>query len=434
MIVIVGGGVAGLVCARVLFRAHVPFVLFERESEVGGRVRTDVTADGFRLDRGLQVLFTRYPAVRRHLDLDRLGVRPFALGAVIADADGKLNDVDDPLRVPMKVWRTLRSPVLTLADKGRIALEAADLRLRTAEGIWTDRDTTTRAYLRERGFSQQSIEQFFGPFFGGLLFDRSLDTSSNVFRFIYKMLAEGDMVVPALGLGEVPRQLAAGLPPAVVRCGAEVQRLLFDAGRVTGVRVAQEDVLADAVVLAADAPATGRLCGLPMPEDAAGVTTLHFAGAQPLLQSKKLLANAASDASIDTAVQITNIAPEYAPPGDHLLTVTMLGVPEQADGALEALARTDLARWFGVDAVDGQRLLSVSRIAFGQFRQPAGFAATLPATRAATPGLYIGGEVTRSSSINGAMEAGEAAALAVLEDHPDLRQGVGGRLGRTLRP
>src|SRR5207302_1078621 len=100
MIVIVGGGLAGLTCARVLHQARAPFLLLERDETLGGRVQTDVTSDGFRLDRGFQVLFTRYPAVRRHLDLARLGVRSFTPGAVIVLPDGTQGDLDDPLRVP----------------------------------------------------------------------------------------------------------------------------------------------------------------------------------------------------------------------------------------------------------------------------------------------------------------------------------------------
>jgi predicted NAD/FAD-dependent oxidoreductase len=63
-----------------------------------------------------------------------------------------------------------------------------------------------------------------------------------------------------------------------------------------------------------------------------------------------------------------------------------------------------------------QRLLTVMRIPFGQFAQPADFVAARPSVRTGVKGLYLGGEITRASSINGAIEAGEAAALAVLED------------------
>ena len=55
---------AGLACAVTLHRSGVPFLLFDRDEKVGGRVQTD-EIDGYRLDRGFQVLLTAYPEAKR---------------------------------------------------------------------------------------------------------------------------------------------------------------------------------------------------------------------------------------------------------------------------------------------------------------------------------------------------------------------------------
>jgi phytoene dehydrogenase-like protein len=66
-VLIIGGGLAGLCCARALQEKSVSFQIVEAEDGIGGRVRTD-EVDGFLLDRGFQVLLTAYPEAKRALD------------------------------------------------------------------------------------------------------------------------------------------------------------------------------------------------------------------------------------------------------------------------------------------------------------------------------------------------------------------------------
>lgn len=54
-VAIIGAGVAGLVCARILTRGGFSVRLLEASDGVGGRVRTD-EVEGFLLDRGFQVM------------------------------------------------------------------------------------------------------------------------------------------------------------------------------------------------------------------------------------------------------------------------------------------------------------------------------------------------------------------------------------------
>ncbi|MGZ8379856.1 MAG: FAD-dependent oxidoreductase, partial [Gemmatirosa sp.] len=76
--VVVGAGIAGLLCARELARAGRPVTVLEREPAPGGRVRSRMV-DGYVIDRGFQVLFTAYPTLRAALDLDGAGGARLAL-------------------------------------------------------------------------------------------------------------------------------------------------------------------------------------------------------------------------------------------------------------------------------------------------------------------------------------------------------------------
>ena len=53
--IVIGAGLAGLQCARVLTAGGRSVRVLEASDGIGGRVRTDLV-DGFRLDRGFQLL------------------------------------------------------------------------------------------------------------------------------------------------------------------------------------------------------------------------------------------------------------------------------------------------------------------------------------------------------------------------------------------
>ena len=82
-VVVVGAGLAGLTCARELERRGFDIVVLERSDALGGRVRTDVI-EGYRCDRGFQLLNPAYPAVKQLVDLLALDLRSFSAGAALS--------------------------------------------------------------------------------------------------------------------------------------------------------------------------------------------------------------------------------------------------------------------------------------------------------------------------------------------------------------
>jgi len=408
--IIVGAGLAGLTCAKVLSERGVEVSVFEASDGVGGRVRTD-EAGGFLLDRGFQVYFTSYPVARRHLDHSALDFRAFDPGAIICREGGK-SVLSDPLRDPKALLPSLVSDAASFSDKiltlGRVASAAAD-GARSVAGV-AGEDSTTLEWLRENGFSERYIGSFFRPFYGGVFLDRTLSTSSRVFRFTLRMLATGRTVVPARGMGEIPRQLASRLPGGTIRLNSPVDSLLRENGRVVGVEAGGRQHEADAVVVATEAPVAGGLTGEPVPEGSVGEVCLYYA-TSGLGSGRKILLNAEDDAFVNNAVEIGNVSERYAPPGRNLLYAVAPGVPDLSDGELYRKGIEDLARFF--PAADFEPL-ALRRIPYGQFAQPPGVHATLPKNRTSTPGLVLAGEYTQDSSINGAMLSGEKAAAEVL--------------------
>jgi phytoene dehydrogenase-like protein len=113
---------------------------------------------------------------------------------------------------------------------------------------------------------------------------------------------------------------------------------------------------------------------------------------------------------------MTDVAPTYAPPGQHLVAAVVTGTPERSDAELEAEVRTQMATWYGEVSVGAWRHLRTYRIPWAQFDQAPGTLepAHRPVRRSA--GLYVCGDHVENASINGALESGRRAACAVLED------------------
>jgi phytoene dehydrogenase-like protein len=422
-ILIIGAGLAGLTCARMLDRWKIPVTLVEASDGVGGRVRSD-RADGYIFDRGFQVLFDAYPAAQRQLDLPALDLRPFDPGAIIC-ANGRRIVLTDPLRdseLGARVESAL-APAVAPDDKLRTLRLALELKYKSVDEALAGRDTSSYVFLKGRGFSDRLIDLFFRPFYGGVLFDRELHTSAKCLKFDFKMLADGSACLPNNGMGAIPEQLGAGLLSRnMMRLRAPAAQLISVDERVVGVRLASgEEIHADAVVVATPAPEAARLTALPMPGGARQTVTLYYSGDRPLYRAKKLLLNAAPDAFVNNAQLLTNVAPSYAPPGRHLLGATVIGAPELTDAELFREGLRGLHRMFEGDitaqaVVAGYQPLRLYRIPYAQFDQPPGIHSRLPDNRSGRPGLYFAAEFTEASSLNAAMISGEKCATALIED------------------
>ncbi|WP_322489742.1 NAD(P)/FAD-dependent oxidoreductase [Chloroflexus sp.] len=424
-ILVIGGGVAGLVCARTLHRAGYQVTLIEASDGLGGRVRSD-RVDGFVLDRGFQVLFPAYPAAQRQLNMAALDLRAFDPGAIVAWR-GRREVLTDPLRDrdPASLIGAALTGIASPADKLRTLQLAIRIRQQTIDDILAGPDRTTLAELKTLGFSDQMIDRFFRPFFGGIFLSRSLQTSAKCFRFNFKMMSDGQTVVPNCGMGAIAEQLSTELVAAgKVRLNTRATALISSDGKVRGVQLADgSELFTDAVVLATPAPETARLSGLPVPEGSLGSSCVWLAVRHPLYRGNKLLLNADENAFVNTLAPMSAVAPGYAPAGWHLYAAAILGVPDLDDSTVVARTMVDLHRIFvnetaATTALTNARILRVDRIPFAQFPQPPGLHPTLPDNRTGRPSLYLAGELTEASSINAAMLSGERCAEAIRADLP----------------
>lgn len=405
-VVVVGAGLAGLACALHLSEAGVPVRVLEASDGVGGRVRTDTVA-GFRLDRGFQVLLTAYPETRRVLDYAALDLRPFLPGALIR-REGCFHELSDPWRRPSRLVSTLLSDVGTLPDRLRMARYRARVRAGALSALFERPETTALERLRGEGFSEPMIDAFFRPFFGGVLLDRGLSASSRMLDFVFRMMAEGEVVLPAEGMGAIPRQLARRLPEGTVRLGARVASLTSREVRLES----GETIPARAVVVATEGPEASRLTGQLSAPASRSVTALYFAADRAPITEPTLILDGDGRGPVNNLCFPAQVAPSYAPTGAVLVSASVLEDPNDPK-ALEQAVRAQLTEWFGADARQW-RLLRTYRIPHAQPDQapPALDPVERPVELAG--GLFVCGDHRDTASLHGALLSGRRAADAVL--------------------
>ncbi len=405
-VVVVGAGIAGLVCAGDLLGAGIDVVIVEASDGIGGRVRTDAV-DGYLLDRGFQIVLTAYPEVHRRLNLDALGLGYFEPGATIW-RNGRFSRVADPLRRPGRLLQSAVAPVGTVADKVRLARLMLDLRRTSVPDLLRRPDTSTADRLGALGFSHTMVTALWQPLFAGIGLDPDLEVSSRRFETILKMLAIGRTGVPRSGIGAVPAQLAADIPPERIRCDAPVIEVRSD-----GVTLATgERVRARAVVVATDGPTAHRLLPSALVDPGSrSVACCWFSVSEPPIREPVLVLDGDESGPVKNLAVLSEVNRAYAPKGRSLVAAAVPGV-DALDPAITDRSIAQLARWFGSTTREWVHLRT-DVIPHGQPLQGAPFS---PKRRVELGGgVFVCGDHRDTASVQGAMFSGERTAQAVLE-------------------
>lgn len=415
-VVVVGAGLAGLTCAKALAGAGRGVIVLEAGGEPGGRVASRRHADGFILDLGFQVLMDSYPAARRHLDLPALGGGRFRSGALLVGR-GRPLAIENPLFRPAAVAALIDPASPAWSDLWRLGVLMAGATMRGWQSLALEAgslcDVAAGELLARRGFSADFLDRLARPFLGGVLLDPALETSAAWMRACLAPFAFGRALLPGGGMGAIGRQLAAHLPSGSIRYNHRVEGLIATEAGVSGVRMSDGSVInAEAVVLATDEPATCRILGRGSPRGARATAVHYFAADRAWHEGAWLcLPPRSVSGPVLHAALLTNAAPELAPPGRHLWSVTV--VPEHPAAADAERVAAEVAGWFGQSATD-LKPLDFMRVDYAVPLQLPGFAAR-PAPWGALPrGLSVAGDAVVGASIDAAMRSGEVVAKSLL--------------------
>lgn len=403
-VVVIGAGLAGLQCARILTAAGRRVSVLEASDGIGGRVRTDLV-DGFRCDRGFQLLNPAYPDAKSQLDLAALALRPFGRGVAVRDADG--------------TWLLTANPVSLLGRAGSRFLQPSALAalarwlapaLGPVPNLLAAPDLSLAESFDAAGFRGPLREQVVEPFLAGVLLESEGRTSARFVRLLARSFTLGVPALPSQGMAAIPHQLAAGLTSPVER-ETRATAVVREGDRWV-VHTPAGERAADTVVIATDPVGAASLADVPAPP-MKGVVTWWFAAPSAPTASRYLMVEGRAGAGpvVNTAV-VSNVAPSYAPAGGHLVQASALlapgAPPPPLDGVLAQLATL-------YDAPTGDWHLLVAHVipdALPELPSP------LDVRRPISfgPGRYVCGDHRDTASIQGALVSGRRTAEAILAE------------------
>jgi protoporphyrinogen oxidase len=400
---IIGGGISGLIAARVLEEHGLSGTIIEATDRLGGRVKTDVV-DGYNLDHGFQVLLTAYPAAKKYLDFDTLALQEFLPGSAIFK-NGKQKIIGDPLRNLSLLIPTLFSEIGTVNDKLKILALNRRLKKKSIQNIFAEKEQTTHVYLENIGFSETIITDFFIPFFSGIFLENKLDTSSRMFEFVYKMFGEGNAALPKDGIQAIPKQLFEKLKSTTIIFNTKVKSVENGSIKLES----GETLKSNFTIIATQA--SGLVSNLKNQATLwKSCDTLYFEVAKREIKKPLIGLIAMHNALINNIFYHTSLQTS-ATATKELLSVTVIDRQNLTNKQLVTGVQKELKELCNIDSCTFIKQynipMALPNLQDIQYEM-------LPSETRLTETIFLAGDTQLNGSLNAAMIAGERAALEVI--------------------
>lgn len=401
---IVGAGISGLIAAQILEKHGFSPIIIESTDSVGGRVKTDIV-EGYQLDHGFQVLLTSYPAAQKFLNYKALELQNFLPGAAIFN-EGKENQIGDPLRDLSLLFPTLFSSIIPFTDKIKILQLNLKLNMKEISAIFEMEEKTTLQYLKDLGFSDKVITQFFKPFFSGIFLETQLETSSRMFEFVYKMFGTGNAALPQAGIQAISDQLLAKLERTKILFNIKVNAVKDGAITLENGEVLESDF----TIIATDSthllPRSNQV-----PLKWKSCFTLYFETDRRVIEKPLIGLLPKENALINNIFYHTSLQTSKNG-GKELLSVTVVDTQNLKGETLVEKVKSELKNHFNIDVI---RLIKIYEIPkalpdLNNIKYSLSPPETLHSSQ-----IFLAGDTLINGSLNAALLSGESAALALID-------------------
>jgi hypothetical protein len=382
-VIVVGAGLAGLSAAQSLIEAGIEVRVLEASTTIGGRVQTD-EINGYRFDRGFQLINARYPEVEALDIVDKLDFR-YAPRAVDIALDGSVVRLGDPRKYFLSALRS---------ESGSMREKMAFLKYLISRST---HGSNVESELLAAGCNNL-YTRVLKPFLTGVFLAQPSRVDSVSGREIIKSFISGAPGLPARGAGELSQVLAREI--GVVETGVQVNA-------ITGLELITSKgvIAARAIIVATDQITAAQLLEIEDVGESVSCTTWFHSTPDDLDCDATLRVDGLARGAIINSIAISKLLPLSAPVGQTLFSSTSLG------HASESEVRRHLSLMWGVDTA-GWELVAKYDIknSLPLFAPGRSHAQSLQVR----PGVWRAGDYLSAASQNGALASGRLAALELI--------------------
>lgn len=386
-VIVIGAGLAGLSAALTLQEAGVPVKVLEASSSVGGRVQSD-QINGYRFDRGFQLINASYPELKRMDTLKEIDFR-FAPRAVDVVLDKGVVRLGDP--------RVFFSSVFA-RGAGSVYEKLCFLRYLFAKSL---HGASLEKELLAAGCGS-FYTQVLKPFLTGVFLADPSIVDAGTGREIVKSFISGKPGLPAEGAGELARVIASKVHS--IAFGVQVNSI-----DKWALSTSHGEMKFKGLIVATDQTTAAQLLDLDVVGEGAACTTWYHATPEKIECDAVLRIDGQGADNprgpVINSLAISKLLPTSAPDGFTLFSSTTLGHTSESEVRrhLALMWQKDTADWELVAKYDIKNALPLTSP--GE--------ATIHSLSVA-PGIWRAGDYLSAPSQNGALVSGRLAALELI--------------------
>jgi hypothetical protein len=366
-----------------LLDAGVAVRVLEASATLGGRVQTD-EINGYRVDRGFQLINAKYPELEALNIVHKLDFA-YAPRAVDIALDASVVRLGDPRKYLVSAFRS---------QPGSMREKISFLKYLFSHSV---HGSNVESELIAAGCNNL-YARVLRPFLTGVFLTQPARVDAVSGREIIKSFISGAPGLPAKGAGELSRVLANEI--GAVETGVQVNA-------ISGLELSTSkgEISARAIIVATDQTTAAQLLEIEEVEESVSCTTWFHSTPDAITCDATLRVDGLARGPIVNSIAISKLLPLSAPADRILFSSTSLG------HASESEIRRHLALMWEVDTA-GWELVAKYDIKSALPLFPPGHARAQ--SLYVKPGVWRAGDYLSAASQNGALASGRLAALELL--------------------